>query len=87
MANVSKIKLPDNTIVNIKDARNVVIGDGLNNIVTLTRAQYNALSTKDANTVYVLSDVYPVTTSPTITVSTSEPTSSDGDNGDIWLVV
>lgn len=57
MADVSKIKLPDNTIVNIKDARNVVIGDGLNNVVKLTKAQYDALATKDPNTVYIITDV------------------------------
>lgn len=56
---LKKIKLPNNTTVDINDARNVVIGDGADNIVTLTNAEYQALATKDPNTVYIVTDVNP----------------------------
>ena len=56
---LKKIKLPNNTTVDINDARNVVIGDGADNIVTLTNAEYQALATKDPNTVYIVTDVDP----------------------------
>ena len=56
---VNKIKLPNNTTVDINDARDVVVGNGVNNVVTLTNSQYQALSTKDANTIYVITDVTP----------------------------
>ena len=57
---IKKVKLPNNTTVDINDARNVVIGDGADNIVTLTNAEYQALATKDPNTVYIVTDVDPV---------------------------
>ena len=56
---VKKIKLPNNTTVDINDARAVVIGDGVENVVTLTSAQYQALAVKDAETVYILTDGVP----------------------------
>lgn len=59
MTAVKKIKLPDNTTVDINDARSVVIGDGAENIVTLTNAEYQALTTKDPNTIYIVTDVSP----------------------------
>lgn len=56
---IKKVKLPNNTTLDINDARNVVIGDGADNIVTLTNAEYQALATKDPNTVYIITDVDP----------------------------
>lgn len=56
---IKKIKLPNNTTVDINDARDVVIGDGVENIVTLTNAEYQALATKDPETFYVITDVNP----------------------------
>lgn len=56
---VNKIKLPNNTTVDINDARDVVIGDGVENVVKLTSAQYQALAVKDAETVYILTDGVP----------------------------
>ena len=53
---VKKIKLPNNTTVDINDARDVVIGDGVENVVALTTVEYEALSTKDPNTTYILTD-------------------------------
>lgn len=53
---ISKIKLPNNTVQDINDARNVVVGAGADNIVTLTLAEYEALSTKDPSTIYVITD-------------------------------
>lgn len=53
---VKKIKLPNNTTVDINDARDVVIGDGVENVVALTTAEYEELSTKDPNTAYVITD-------------------------------
>lgn len=54
---VNKIKLPNNTTVDINDARDVIIGDGVENVVTLTSAEYEALSAKDPDTIYVLTNV------------------------------
>lgn len=59
MSVVNKIKLPNNTTVDINDARDVVIGDGVENVVKLTSAQYQALAVKDAGTVYILTDGVP----------------------------
>lgn len=56
---VNKIKLPNNTTLDINDARDVIIGEGVENVVTLTSAQYQALAVKDANTVYILTDGVP----------------------------
>ena len=53
---IKKIKLPNNTTVDINDARDVVIGDGVENVVALTSAEYEALSTKDPNTAYIITD-------------------------------
>ena len=36
-----------------------IIGDGVTNIVVLTNAEYQALTTKDPNTVYIITDVDP----------------------------
>jgi len=56
---IKKIKIGSGTALDINDARNVVVGNGVNNVVTLTKAQYQALTTKDANTVYIVTDVTP----------------------------
>ena len=56
MPSVNKIKLPNNTTVDINDARDVIIGDGVENVVILTSAQYDALATKDPNTLYLVTD-------------------------------
>lgn len=56
MSVVNKIKLPNNTTVDINDARDVIIGDGVENVVILTSAQYDALATKDPNTLYLVTD-------------------------------
>lgn len=56
---VSKIKLPNNTTFDINDARDVIIGDGVENVVSLTSAQYQALATKDSDTIYILTDGVP----------------------------
>lgn len=57
MSVVNKIKLPNNTTVDINDARDVIIGDGVENVVTLTSAEYEALTTKDPDTIYIVTDV------------------------------
>ena len=44
------------TTHDVNDARNVVIGDGVDNIVKLTLAQYNALTTKDPDAIYCITD-------------------------------
>lgn len=36
-----------------------IIGDGVEEIVTLTNAEYQALTTKDPNTIYIVTDVDP----------------------------
>lgn len=60
---IKKIKI-DGTSVDIHDAREVVIGNGVENIVTLTSAQYDALATKDPATAYIVTDkVVPVSSS------------------------
>jgi len=56
MSVVNKIKLPNNTTVDINDARDVVIGDGVENVVALTADDYDDLGTKDSSTVYVITD-------------------------------
>lgn len=52
---IKRIKI-NGTSVDINDARDVVIGDGVENIVTLTAAQYDALATKDEHTAYIVTD-------------------------------
>ena len=75
---VKKIKLPNNTTVDINDARDVVIGDGVENVVALTSAEYEALSTKDANTIYTITDapaiqIVPLTTAQYEALSSKDP--------------
>ena len=53
---IKKVKFPNNTYQDIHDARNVIIGDGINEAVSLTTAEYEALQTKDPNTLYVITD-------------------------------
>lgn len=81
MADVKKIRLPNNEEVNIKDYRipgvdttptsgstnvvtsggisdaieNLIAGDGVISIVSLSRSAYEALATKDPTTVYIVS--------------------------------
>lgn len=52
---IRKIKIGTSTY-DIHDAREVVIGNGVENIVTLTSAQYDALATKDEHTAYIVTD-------------------------------
>ena len=52
---IKKIKIGSNTY-DIHDARDVVVGNGVENIVTLTAAQYDALATKDPATAYIVTD-------------------------------
>lgn len=60
---IKKIKI-GGTTYDINDAREVVIGNGVENIVTLTSAQYDALATKDPATAYIVTDmVVPVSSS------------------------
>lgn len=60
---IKKIKI-GSTTYDINDARDVVIGDGVENIVSLTAAQYDALATKGPATAYIVTDrVVPVSSS------------------------
>lgn len=52
---IKKIKIAG-TSYDINDSRSVVIGDNAYNLVALTTAQYNALATKDPQTLYVITD-------------------------------
>lgn len=52
---IKKIKI-GGTSIDINDARDVVIGDGVENIVSLTAVQYDALATKDPATAYIVTD-------------------------------
>ena len=52
---VKHIKI-NGTSYDINDSRSVVIGDNAYNLVALTTAQYNALATKDPETLYVITD-------------------------------
>lgn len=66
-----------------------------------TEAQYNAIASKDADTLYIIgtNTVKSVNTlkeeitsqlgtaaTKNITISTLEPTSAEGNDGDIWIV-
>ena len=73
---IKKIKIGSSTAIDIHDARNVVVGDGLNNAVSLTTEQYDALVTKDANTLYVITDASPSTYEQTSNKVTSLSSSS-----------
>lgn len=44
------------TTHDVNDSRNVVIGNGVNNIVKCTLAEYNAITTKDSATAYYITD-------------------------------
>lgn len=71
---ISKIKLPDNTTQDFHDSRIPGVDTTVtsgSSNVITSGAVYTSLSTKQK----------------TITVSSSEPTSSDGSNGDIWIVI
>lgn len=52
---IKKIKI-GSTTYDINDVRNVVIGSGVDDVVVLTGAQYDALATKDPNTLYLVTD-------------------------------
>lgn len=52
---IRKVKI-DSTTYDIHDARDVVIGNGVENIVSLTSAQYDALVTKGPATAYIVTD-------------------------------
>ena len=52
---IKKIKI-GSTTYDINDVRNVVIGNGVDDVVVLTGAQYDALATKDPNTIYLVTD-------------------------------
>ena len=67
---VKKIKIGSSTAIDIHDARNVVVGNGVNNAVALTTSQYEALTTKDANTLYVITDASPGSGGSTVTWGT-----------------
>lgn len=43
-------------VQDINDARSVVLGQNVSNIVALTAAQYDALQTKDSTTAYIVTD-------------------------------
>ena len=51
---IKKIKI-GGTSIDIHDARDVVVGDGIENIVALTGSEYDAI-TPDSNTVYIVTD-------------------------------
>ena len=52
---IKKIKI-GGTSVDIHDAREVVIGDGVENIIALTAVEYDALQTKSSTTAYIVTD-------------------------------
>lgn len=53
MAKISKVLLPNNEIRDINDLY-AVHGTGITNIVKIYADEYEALATKDANTIYVV---------------------------------
>lgn len=55
MGNISKIKI-QNVSHSIKDEL-AVHGDGIGNIIHLTKAEYDALISKDDNTIYIVKDI------------------------------
>ncbi len=74
MADVKKIRLPNGTDLTIKDSRITGVDNAPTSgsgNVVTSGGVYSALSAKQK----------------TITVSSSEPTSSDGVDGDIWIVI
>ena len=50
------LTLPNGTTLDINDARSVVIGDDIYNVVALTSEEYQALPVKDENTLYIVTD-------------------------------
>ena len=65
---IKKIKLPNNTTVDINDARLPAVTASNNGQILEVSSGAWAVGRK-------------------ITISSSNPTSSDGSNGDIWIVV
>lgn len=97
---VSKITLPNNTTQDIHDARIAGIDSAptasSDNLVT-SGGVYQALQGKENVIEAITFNGTPATitnktaaivaTIPNITISSSEPTSSQGSDGDIWIVI